>query len=107
MYACGSLGNMIIGDQSLGEVIAQLRVNLGLSVSDVANAAGLTGPAISKIERGQRNPPWTTVKAIFDGMGVSLELTFRKSEQPQPEPEFFVVPLPIPRKPDRRIHGDA
>jgi len=39
---------------------------------DLAHDAGITVAALARIERGQANPRWTTIKSIASALGISL-----------------------------------
>jgi transcriptional regulator with XRE-family HTH domain len=57
---------------ALGEAVRQLREKLGVTQERLAQGAGVTTGTISLVERGLSNPSWGTVKAIADGLGVSM-----------------------------------
>jgi transcriptional regulator with XRE-family HTH domain len=57
---------------ALGEAVRQLREKGGLTQERLAQDAGLTTGTVSLVERGRSNPAWGTVKAICDGLGVSV-----------------------------------
>jgi len=59
-------------DAALGEVLRALREKHGLSQEALAHEAGLTTGSLARIERGQANPTWTTVRAITRALGVSM-----------------------------------
>jgi transcriptional regulator with XRE-family HTH domain len=59
-------------DPALARAIRKLREKRGLSQEDLAHESGLTTAALARIERGQANPSWTTVRGIASGLGVSL-----------------------------------
>ena len=59
-------------DQSLARTLRRLRHERGSTQEDLAHHAGLTVGALARIERGQANPSWTTVKRIIDALEVSL-----------------------------------
>lgn len=56
----------------LGAAIRQLREKRGLSIEALAHSANLHWTYVSEIERGRRNPSWTVVCALADGLGVDL-----------------------------------
>jgi DNA-binding XRE family transcriptional regulator len=39
---------------------------------DLAHDAGITVAALARIERGQANARWTTIKSIASALGISL-----------------------------------
>lgn len=57
---------------ALGEAVRQLRQTRDLTQERLAQDAGLTTGTVSLVERGRSNPAWGTVKAIGDGLGVSV-----------------------------------
>lgn len=57
---------------ALGEAIRQTREKRGITQEHLAQDAGVTTGTISLVERGRSNPAWGTVKAIADGLGVSM-----------------------------------
>ncbi len=56
----------------LGEAIRELREKRGLTQERLAQDAGVTTGTVSLLERGQSNPAWGTVKALADGLGVTI-----------------------------------
>lgn len=57
---------------ALGEAVRQLREKRGVTQERLAQDAGLTTGTVSLIERGRSNPSWGTVRAIADGLGVTM-----------------------------------
>lgn len=55
----------------LGEKIRAFRHERGLTQEALAGSLKLSVAYVSLIERGGRNPPYTTVIAIADALGVS------------------------------------
>jgi len=49
-----------------------LRGYRGSTQEDVAYTAGITVAALARIERGETNPRWTTVRRIASGLDISL-----------------------------------
>jgi transcriptional regulator with XRE-family HTH domain len=60
--------------RSLGERLAARRRQVGLSQVELAKAAGLSKEYVSLIERGGRNPPYTTLLAIARALRLPLGL---------------------------------
>jgi transcriptional regulator with XRE-family HTH domain len=56
--------------QKLGENIRASRRERGLTQQALADALDLSVAYVSLIERGQRNPPYTTVVATAQALGV-------------------------------------
>lgn len=57
---------------ALGTAVRELRENRGLTQERLAQDAGVTTGTVSLLERGQSNPAWGTVKALADGLGVTM-----------------------------------
>ncbi len=57
----------------LGERIRRLRGESEVSLSQFARNIGISGCHLSQIERGESNPRITTLIAIADELGESLE----------------------------------
>ncbi len=55
----------------LGERIREQRHAKGLTQETLAQSLGLSVAYVSLIERGGRNPPYTTVLAIARALGVA------------------------------------
>jgi transcriptional regulator with XRE-family HTH domain len=60
------------GNVALGEAIRELRMEVGLTQEELAHRTGITVSQVSRIERGQVDPRWTTVKRIAHGLGLRL-----------------------------------
>jgi transcriptional regulator with XRE-family HTH domain len=59
-------------DQALACTLRRLRREAGSTQEDLAHEAGITVGALARIERGQANPLWTTVRRIIGALGISL-----------------------------------
>jgi transcriptional regulator with XRE-family HTH domain len=57
--------------RKLGERVREQRRSRGLTQEALAEALDLSVAYVSLIERGGRNPPYTTVVAIARALGVS------------------------------------
>jgi len=57
--------------RKLGEKVRSIRHQRGLTQETLADSLGLSVAYVSLIERGGRNPPFTTVVAIARALGVS------------------------------------
>lgn len=55
-----------------GLLIRRKRVELGHGVNRFAAIAGISGPALSRIETGQRQPRPETLKKIADALGCAI-----------------------------------
>jgi transcriptional regulator with XRE-family HTH domain len=65
----------------LGKAIRQLRKKRNATQEEVAEAAGITGPTLSLIERGYANPTWATVDDIAKALNVSIGELAKLSEK--------------------------
>lgn len=59
-------------DRSLAATLRAVRTEQGQTQEDLAHKAGLTVAAVARIERGQANPTWTTVRRLAQALNVSL-----------------------------------
>lgn len=59
-------------DPALAEALQKERQKQGRSQEDLAHEAGITVGSLSRIERGETNPAWTTVKQIAAALKLSL-----------------------------------
>lgn len=59
-------------DQGLACALRRLRQSKGTTQEVLAFNAGITVAALARIERGQANPRWTTVRRIISGLEISL-----------------------------------
>jgi len=57
---------------SMGPAVRRMRVQRGLSVADLAAAAGVTSGAISQIESDRIQPTITTLRRIAEAIGVPV-----------------------------------
>jgi len=62
-------------------MILQLRTNLGMTQAELSKASGVGVDTLSRLESGDTaNPLWATAIRIFRGMGIYLEVTYRKPD---------------------------
>ncbi len=59
-------------DEALAHTLRRLRGERGQSQEDIAHSAGITVAALARIERGQTNPRWTTVRRILGALEITL-----------------------------------
>ena len=57
---------------ALGQALAQLRRQRGISQTALAAETGLHRAYIGGIESGQRNPTWQTLATLCQGLDASL-----------------------------------
>jgi transcriptional regulator with XRE-family HTH domain len=67
-------------DQALAGALRRLRRASGNTQEHVAYEAGITVAALARIERGEANPRWTTVRRIAKALGVSLSELVQEDE---------------------------
>jgi transcriptional regulator with XRE-family HTH domain len=56
----------------LGRTLRTARVRSGLSVTNLAERLGISGPYVSVVERGQRTPSEAVLIRISDVLGLSV-----------------------------------
>jgi DNA-binding XRE family transcriptional regulator len=59
-------------DQALASALRRLREERQQTQEDIAHDAGITVAALARIERGQTNPRWTTIRSIASALNVGL-----------------------------------
>jgi len=78
-----------------GGRIRKTRIAIGMSLKDLADAAGISIGNLSQIERGMANPSFRTVMKIQSALGVTSKTLFPHVPARQDDPEFV-------RRKDRR-----
>lgn len=58
---------------ALGHAVRTLRQKTGLSQGDLAARAGLDTRLIARLEAGEVDPTWGSMRRIAGGLGVPLE----------------------------------
>lgn len=71
----------------IGDRIKALRSAAGLSQHDLAVKAGLQPIHISRLERNKNDPYWSTVCAIADALGISVQELRDLPEEEETEPK--------------------
>ncbi|WP_379130920.1 helix-turn-helix domain-containing protein [Paenibacillus sp. sgz500958] len=67
-------------EQQFGIYLRQLREHKGLTINQLAEAAGISGSQISRIENGVRGiPKPSTLRKIADATGTSYELLMEEA----------------------------
>ena len=59
-------------DQALASTLRRLRIERNQTQEDLAHRAGITVAALARIERGQSNPRWSTVRNIAVALQIGL-----------------------------------
>jgi transcriptional regulator with XRE-family HTH domain len=65
---------------ALGRAIRELRAEREITQAVLAEGAGLTVAALSRIERGRTNPTWGTVIALASALGKPVADLAARSE---------------------------
>lgn len=65
---------------ALGRAVRAIRGECGLSQTQLADATGFMQSWISQVERGTRNPSWTNIVRLADGLGVSPSQLAERAE---------------------------
>jgi transcriptional regulator with XRE-family HTH domain len=68
-------------EQAIGVQVRQLRRRVGITVSELATAAGLSGGMLSKIENGQISPSLASLQALASALNVPLTTFFSTFEE--------------------------
>jgi transcriptional regulator with XRE-family HTH domain len=66
-----------IGELAIGGKMRQFRENKGLSVQELAAAAGLSRPLVSQIENEQVSPPISTLLKIANALNTDISFFFQ------------------------------
>jgi transcriptional regulator with XRE-family HTH domain len=82
---------------TFGEKLRTLREAAGLSTYALARLTGITKQALSRLEKGGREPTWGTVQLLAAALGVSCEAFTQPVQLPAVEPSR---PPGRPRKAD-------
>ena len=75
----GARNNLL--EVAIGREVNTFRTKLGLTVSDLASAAGLSNGMLSKIENGVISPSLTTLQSLAGALGVPVTALFRRFEE--------------------------
>lgn len=65
---------------AIGREVHAMRTRLGITVSDLASASGLSNGMLSKIENGGISPSLTTLQALAKALGAPVTALFRRFE---------------------------
>jgi len=66
---------------AIGHEVRTLRKKLGLTVTDLANATGISSGMLSKIENGNISPSLSSLQALSGALGIPLTALFRGFEE--------------------------
>ena len=59
-------------DLDLASVLRTTREAQGRSQESLAHAAGISVNSLRRLEYGESNPTWTTVRALVEALGLSV-----------------------------------
>ncbi len=79
----------------VGDRVKRARRDVGLTQAALAEAAGISDETISRIERGAYEPAVSTMMALTDALGVSLDSLAGRSEAQKATPR---VEAPLLRR---------
>jgi len=79
-HAVGKAGGNLL-EQSIGREVRRLREQLGLTISELARSAKLSGGMLSKIENGSTSPSLSSLLALTRALHVPMTALFRGFEQ--------------------------
>lgn len=90
--------------------LKQLREAAGYSQNALAEKAGLTRQALSRLELGEREPTWETVQRLATALGADcsefndpeLEMPEEKPPSPLGRPRKTPAPQPAPKPTSRK-----
>ncbi|MFC1943536.1 helix-turn-helix domain-containing protein [Chloroflexota bacterium] len=66
--------------EKLGKSIRSRRLALGISQEELGNRANLDRTYVSGVERGVRNPSFTALVKLSEGLGISLSSLLERTE---------------------------
>ncbi len=70
-------------EMAIGHEVRAYRKQLGITVTDLAAATGISLGMLSKIENGNISPSLTTLQSLSKALGVPLTAFFRRYEEPR------------------------
>ena len=71
-------------EESMGARIRKRRMQLGMTLNDLAEATGLTKSFVSQIERGRNSPSISTLRGIAAGLEVPMFYFFQAEQTTEP-----------------------
>lgn len=70
-------------EKAIGHAVRSFRKKLGITVTDLATATGVSIGMLSKIENGNISPSLTTLQTLSRALGVPVTAFFRAFEEPR------------------------
>lgn len=68
-------------EESIGREVHAFREKLGITISELARAAGISAGMLSKIENGSTSPSLSTLQALARALHVPVTALFRSFEE--------------------------
>jgi transcriptional regulator with XRE-family HTH domain len=65
---------------ALGRAVQAIRAERGISQVQLAKATSFRQSWISDVERGQRNPSWSNLVRLAEGLGVRTSALVKRAE---------------------------
>lgn len=92
-------------ERSIGSQVKRYRIELGLTVAELADGANLSSGMLSKIEHGNISPSLATLRSLSAALNVPVTALFRQFEE-QRDATFVRAGqgLPIERRGTRAGH---
>jgi len=78
-------------EKSISENIKRLRIRKKMTLQDLAAGTGLTKGYLSKVERSQKAPPYSTLTRISAGLGVKITALLAGDNPPR-DVRLFLSP---------------
>ena len=98
------------GDERLGAHLRELRKARGLTLTQLAEAATLSHPFLSQLERGLARPSMASLERLARALGTSRVELIAASEPPRPDQTVvtaFFGQMPLIRTPVIAARGAA
>ena len=70
-------------EMAIGHEVRAYRKKLGITVTDLSGATGISVGMLSKIENGNISPSLTTLQSLSNALGVPITAFFRGFEEPK------------------------
>jgi transcriptional regulator with XRE-family HTH domain len=71
---------------ALGREVHAIRAERHISQVQLADSTGFRQSWISDVERGQRNPSWSSLVRLAEGLGVRTSALVKRAEELVDEP---------------------
>lgn len=66
----------------VARLLKEERLRQGMTMTDLADAVGLSQQMVSYVERGMRGPTLVTLIRMADGLGIDLWKVIREASKP-------------------------